>query len=125
MNNREWLNGLSDKEIAEFISSFGEECVCCPLDKTCDGACVARITKWLSEPHETTGHEDLVKMGFSIKESTQLYLTYSDNFGRTLEITKQDIRFKTCSDTIRIWNNRAIDETRKCADKIRKEKGWA
>ena len=111
---------MSDKEIAEFISSFGEECVCCPLDKTCDGACVARITKWLSEPHETTADEDREELHFMPSDRDEDMVEYQDANQNRVRIRKSQLAIDNKG-----WVTDAMfDKICTIAEKKRKELGW-
>ena len=113
MNNREWLNTLSDEEYAEEWLK---------IEKMLHGDCgfhIEVIIDWLSQPHETTADEDFAEIGFK-----------PYNAG----VTKAHWFQRECRDYVSIYEatigydgiftDEEIDQIRKIADKKRKEMGW-
>ena len=54
MNNREWLNNLNNRAMAEKILPPGCECEYCILNADCNhitGVCVNKLVEWLEQEH--------------------------------------------------------------------------
>jgi hypothetical protein len=59
MTNREWLAGLSDKQLAEFLYSLEDYAHCefcaddgkCRNSDTIDQNCLGGLEKWLKQEH--------------------------------------------------------------------------
>lgn len=128
MNNREYLNGLSDEELIKWKYTACNELLDC-IEEPCSNN-LTRCYKcgymkdWLQADHETSADEDFADIGFDKEKETETGIDYSDAFGRRFSIWRNDLRFKTCSEPIKIWNDRNIDQIRTIADKKRREMGW-
>ena len=121
MNNREWLDTLSDEEYAkEWLK----------IEKMLHGDCgfhIEVIMEWLSQPHSTTADEDFAEIGFELtsKPSVSSYLTYRDLSNRIFYINNDgNNEYDVDEDGGEVWNDKLIDQIRKIADKKRKELGW-
>lgn len=65
MTNHDWLNSMSAKELAHFISEY-EPTVCCDTCgwENCNQDCVGGFEKWLGMEHEEA-QDDEEKMRLS------------------------------------------------------------
>ena len=119
MNNREWLNTLSDEDYAEEWLK---------IEKMLHGDCgfhIEVIMDWLSQPHETTADEDFAEIGFINKHEFTTTIQYTDNEGRLFFMAKCGTNSYSNMDGENAdWTDDLIDQIRTIADKKRKEMGW-
>ena len=109
MNNGEWLNTLSNEEKAKVLDEeWGN------IDRTWE--------EWLNEEHEPTGHERLIKAGWTKTIESYEHDVYAFHYDIKLKIPKEEeTEISTCGLTICESECKFLFE---CADEIRKEKGW-
>ena len=143
MNNREWLNTLSDEEYNEFVdidssiicsdkrcSEYADKDICGNETTNCTSCQLA----WLSQPHETSADEDFAEIGFKPVKSEGNCFTYvrtesridiNDIVYRTLKISidKNSNAYTTANilGGNGEWTDKLIDAVRPIADKKRKE----
>lgn len=127
MNNREYANTLSDKDFVawgrKFFGTDWDSASVVMNDVEIEEASV----KILNQPHETTGHEDLVNAGWAVCADREWEITYKSiklMEEKFINIMKEETAYWTYELGGRFLN-KEIDFIRKCADKIRKERGWA
>ena len=126
MNKREHANTLSDKDFVawgrKFFGTDWDSASVVMNDVEIEEASV----KILNQPHETMGHEDLIADGWmlgSVDEDEMEYHMEHNHICFWLTIHRNENKYS--ADNGGAYMDGEIDFLRKCADKIRKEKGWA
>ena len=116
MNNREWLNTLSDEEYADAIWEI----------KNLDYGC---MIAYLQAEHTTTADEDFAEIGFNgmgekVDWQKEKYFLYKDDKGRMLYVNEKSGNEYDWSSDNEAWTDELIDQIRTIADKKRKEMKW-
>lgn len=114
MNNREYLNTLSDEEFANKL--YGD-----------DGA-IADLIDWLQAEHTTTADEDFAEIGFRLMEmDIENGFAFYKNGIKQIEVGEEETYLNFTQEVysdIHHFKLSEIDQIRTIAEKKRKEMGW-
>lgn len=130
MTNEQWFNELNTQAKAVI---FFQLVVMKPSDINKEfgvaggGQFQQDWINWLRAERPTTGHEDLINAGWQLYESDMeeeiiLYRKGDKEF--EINTTKLGFQFAETTCNFIQFIDSEIDFLRKCAEKIRKEKGW-